>query len=83
VPSQDGFGLYHLDRVNKARPKPDHPNAGSLITAVRSQPGKRPPHRDIQLMSEKQILGLKPAPRLEQVGDEHPKRVQERKHRFS
>jgi hypothetical protein len=42
-----------------------------------------PPHCDIQLMTEKQILGFKPAPRLEQVGDEHPKRVQERKHRCS
>jgi hypothetical protein len=42
-----------------------------------------PPHCDIQLMTEKQILGFKPAPRLEKVGDEHPKRVQERKHRCS
>jgi hypothetical protein len=33
-------------------------------------------------MAEKQILGLKPAPRLEQVGDEHAERAQDRKHRF-
>jgi hypothetical protein len=33
-------------------------------------------------MAEKQILSLKPAPRLEQVGDEHSKRVQDRKHRY-
>jgi hypothetical protein len=32
-------------------------------------------------MAKKQILGLKPAPRLEQVGDEHSERVQDRKHR--
>jgi len=32
-------------------------------------------------MAEKKILSLKPAPRLEQVGDEHSKRVQDRKHR--
>jgi hypothetical protein len=32
-------------------------------------------------MAQKQILGLKPAPRLEHVGDEHSKRVQNRKHR--
>ena len=32
-------------------------------------------------MAEKQILSLKPAPRLEQVGDEHSERVQDRKHR--
>jgi len=34
-------------------------------------------------MAEKQILSLKPAPRLEQVGDEHSKRVQDRKQRWS
>jgi hypothetical protein len=32
-------------------------------------------------MTEKQVLGLKPAPRLEQVGDEHSERVQDCKHR--
>jgi len=32
-------------------------------------------------MAEKQILSLKPAPRLKQVGDEHFERVQDRKHR--
>jgi hypothetical protein len=40
-----------------------------------------PPQSDGELMTEKQILGFKPAPRLEQVGDEHSKRVQDRKHR--
>jgi hypothetical protein len=33
------------------------------------------------LMPEKQILGFKPAARLEQVGNEHSKRVQDGKHR--
>jgi hypothetical protein len=32
-------------------------------------------------MAEKQILSLKPAPRLEQVGDEHSERVQDCNHR--
>jgi len=32
-------------------------------------------------MAEKQILGFKPGSRLEQVGDEHSARVQDRKHR--
>jgi hypothetical protein len=32
-------------------------------------------------MAEKQILSLKPAPRLEQVGNEHSEHVQDRKHR--
>jgi hypothetical protein len=32
-------------------------------------------------MAEKQILSLKPAPRLKQVSNEHSERVQDRKHR--
>jgi hypothetical protein len=35
-----------------------------------------------KLMSEKQILGFKPAPRLEQVGDEYSERVQDCKYRY-
>jgi hypothetical protein len=33
-------------------------------------------------MAEKQILGFKPAPRLEQVDDEHSECVQDCKHRY-
>jgi hypothetical protein len=40
-----------------------------------------PPQSDVELMAEKQIIGLKPAPRLKQVGDEHSERVQDCKHR--
>jgi hypothetical protein len=32
-------------------------------------------------MTEKQILGFKPTPRLEQISDEHYERMQDRKHR--
>jgi hypothetical protein len=35
----------------------------------------RPPQSDVELMAEKQILGFKPASRLEQIGDEHSERV--------
>jgi PRC-barrel domain len=40
-----------------------------------------PPQSDVELMTEKQILGFKSAPRLEQVGYKHSERVQDRKHR--
>jgi hypothetical protein len=40
-----------------------------------------PPQSDVELMTEKQILCFKPAPRLEQVGDEHSERAQDHKHR--
>jgi hypothetical protein len=32
-------------------------------------------------MPKKEILDLKPAPRLEQVGDKRPKQMEHRKHR--
>jgi hypothetical protein len=41
-----------------------------------------PPQCDIELMAEKQILGFKLAPRLEQVGYKHSERVQDCKHRY-
>jgi hypothetical protein len=37
---------------------------------MQSKTRRRPPQSNDQLMAEKQILSLKPAPRLEQVGDE-------------
>jgi hypothetical protein len=39
------------------------------------------PQSDSQLMAEQQILCLKAAPRLEQVGGEPSERMQDRKHR--
>ena len=38
-----------------------------------------PPQSNVELMAEKQILGFRPGPRLEQVGEEHSERVQDRK----
>jgi len=43
--------------------------------------GCAPPQSDVELMTEKKILGFKPAPRLEQVDDEHSECVQDCKHR--
>ena len=51
------------------------------ITAAQSKTRWCPPQGDVELMAKKQILSFKPAPRLEQVGDEHSERVQDRKHR--
>jgi hypothetical protein len=46
-----------------------------------SDPAWRPPQGDVELMTEKKVLGLKPAPRLQHVGDEYSERAQDRKHR--
>jgi hypothetical protein len=39
------------------------------------------PQGDAELMSEQQVLGFQPEPRLEQVEDEHSEGVQDRQHR--
>ena len=39
------------------------------------------PQGNIELMSKKKVLDFKPAPRLEQVDEEHSERVQDCKHR--
>src|SRR5680860_1520101 len=59
-------GLNHLHLIKKARPKPRHPYEKSAIAATQSKTRRCPPHDDGLLMTEKQILGHKPAPRLEQ-----------------
>jgi hypothetical protein len=38
------------------------------------------PQSDIELMTEKQVLGFEPASRLEGVGAEHHEQVQDGKH---
>ena len=73
--------MNHLGRIKKARPNPGHPCEKSAITAAQLKTRWFLPHSDDELMAEKQILSLKPATRLEQVGDEHSKRVQDPKHR--
>jgi hypothetical protein len=82
MPTQDGIWLNHLGRTKQARPEPGHPYQQRSVTAAKSKKRWRPPQSDIKLMTEKQILGFKPTSRLEQVGDEHSERVQDRKHRF-
>jgi hypothetical protein len=39
------------------------------------------PEGDIELMPKKEILDLKPAPRLEQVSEKHSKEAEQAKHR--
>ena len=41
---------------------------------------RRPPQGDVELMAQKQIFSLEPAPRLEQIGDEHCQQMEDRKH---
>src|SRR5205814_8572813 len=78
---KDRLRFNDLGRTEQARPKPGHPYQQRPVTATQSKTRRRMPQGDAELMTEKQVLGLKPAPRLEQVGDEHSERVQDCKHR--
>ena len=82
MPPQDSLRLNYLGHTEQVRPKPGHPYEQRPITAAQSKTGRRPPQGDVELMTEKQVLGFKPPPRLEQVDDENSERVQDRKHRF-
>ena len=82
MPPQNGLRSHHLDRTNKAWPEPGHPYEQRAISAAKSKTRWCPPQCDGELMTEKQILSFKPAPRLEQVGYKHSERVHDRKHRF-
>jgi hypothetical protein len=65
MPTQDGFRPNDLHCSKKAWVNSSHPYE----------------HSNGQLATEKQNLGLKPAPRLEQVSNKHSERMQDRKHR--
>ena len=82
MPTKDGLWLNHLGHAEQARPEPGHPYQQRPVTAAQSKTRRRTPQGDAELMTEKQVLGFKLAPRLEQVGDAHSERVQHRKHRF-
>jgi hypothetical protein len=81
MPSQDSLGLYDLGYIEQSGPNPRHPYQQRPVTTVQPQTRRRSPQCDVELMTEKQVLGFKPASRLEDVGDEHNEQVQDGKHR--
>jgi hypothetical protein len=62
MPPREGLRLNHLNRTQKAGPKPGDPYEQRAITAKPSETRWSPPQSDAPLMAEKQILGLKLAP---------------------
>jgi hypothetical protein len=83
LPSQHGLRLDDLDHLQQARPKPDHPSHEGAIVTVQSNPWRRVPQCEVQLMPKKQNLGLEPSARLRQVAYKHSKGVKNREHRPS
>ena len=80
MPPQDGLPLNHLSSTDQARPEPGHPYEQRPVTAAQSKTRRCPPQSNVELMTEKQVLGFEPASRLEHVGGEHSERAQDRKH---
>jgi hypothetical protein len=81
MPPKDRLRLNYLGYIEQTRPEPGYPYQQRPVTAAQSKTRRCLPQSDVELMTEKQILGFKPAPRLKQVGDEHSERVEDRKHR--
>src|SRR5271169_2010061 len=81
MPSQYGFQLHHLGHTEQTRPEFGYQYEQGAVAAAQSNTRSCSPQRDVELMTQKQILGLEPVPRLEQVNDEKPEREQDRNHR--
>jgi hypothetical protein len=82
MPPQDRGGLNDSSQTEQARPQPGHPNQQRAITAPQPETWRSMPQGNVELMTEKQVLRFKPAPRLEQIGDISSKQVDDRKHRI-
>jgi len=59
MPTKDGLWLNHLGHAEQARPEPGHPYQQRPVTAAQSKTRRRTPQGDAELMTEKQVLGLK------------------------
>jgi hypothetical protein len=82
MPPQNGLRLNHLGHTEQARPEPGQPSEQRAVTAAQSTTRRRPPQCYGELMAEKQILGFKPAARLEQIDEQPSEPVQDCKHRL-
>jgi hypothetical protein len=80
MPPQDRAGLNHAGQPEQAWPEPRHPDHQDPVTATEPKTVWHLPKRDIELVAKKKVLDFKPAPRLEQVGDEHPEEMEDGKH---
>jgi len=74
-PADATAGLWPAQRL-----APDRAGSGAIAAP---QPGtwRSPPQSDVELMTKKEVLDFKRAPRLEQIGDVGSKSVDDREHR--
>jgi hypothetical protein len=83
MPTKHRLRLYYLDCTRKVGPEPDQRSQNSTVDAVEAQPRWRMPQGNVELVAEKQILGLKPPTRLEQISDQDRNSPQSRRHHGS
>ena len=62
MPPQDRRRVEHADHTEKARPQLGQPHQQRAIAAPKRKTCRSSPQGDIELMTEKEVLGLKPAP---------------------
>jgi hypothetical protein len=70
--------LNDAAQTEQAWPEPSHPHQQRSVIPTQPQAGRCTPQGNIELMPKKEILGFKPAPRLEQIGDKRPKQMEDR-----
>jgi hypothetical protein len=68
MPPQDRGRLNDSGQTEQARPQPGHQHQQRAITTPQPKTWKSSPQGDVELMTEKEVLDFKPAPRLEPVG---------------
>ena len=61
MPPKDGLRLNHLGHAEQGRPEPGDPYQQRPVTAAQSKTRRRTSQGDAELMTEEQVLGLKPA----------------------
>ena len=81
MPSQDRVRLTDARQTEQAWPEPSHPYQQCSVTPTKPQMVRYTPQGNIELMPEKEVLDFKLTPRPEQVGDERPEQLEDRKHR--
>jgi hypothetical protein len=82
MPPQDGRRLNNSGQTDQGRPHSSHPNHQGPVTCPQPETWRGPPQRNIELMTQKEVLDFKPATRLEQIGYKRCKQVDDRKHRI-
>lgn len=78
MPSQDRGRLNNADQTEQTRPEPSHPHEQRTITAPQPKPSRSSPQGDVEVVTKKEVLTFKPAPRLlfarrEVLQDQHGK----------